>query len=72
MIPNWEGWISLATHGEWLFEKHNAAQKSPPGANKFCVGAVLVDADNGKVLSTGYSLEYDFCAWMRARSMKAS
>ncbi|KAJ5278242.1 hypothetical protein N7524_004395 [Penicillium chrysogenum] len=34
------------------------AQKSPPGANKFCVGAVLVDADNGKVLSTGYSLEY--------------
>lgn len=34
------------------------AQKSPPGENKFCVGAVLVDADNGKVLSTGYSLEY--------------
>jgi pyrimidine deaminase RibD-like protein len=34
------------------------AQKSPPAANKFCVGAVLVDANNGKVLSTGYSLEY--------------
>lgn len=34
------------------------AQKSPPAANKFCVGAVLVDAGTGKVLSTGYSLEY--------------
>ncbi|KAJ6142242.1 hypothetical protein N7497_011341 [Penicillium chrysogenum] len=34
------------------------AKKSPPAANKFCVGAVLVDAANGKVLSTGYSLEY--------------
>ncbi|KAI0966986.1 cytidine deaminase-like protein [Xylaria arbuscula] len=34
------------------------AQKSPPAANKFCVGAVLVDADKGEVLSTGYSLEY--------------
>ncbi|KFY93388.1 hypothetical protein V498_04455 [Pseudogymnoascus sp. VKM F-4517 (FW-2822)] len=34
------------------------AQKSPPAGNKFCVGAILVDADNGKVLSTGFSLEY--------------
>ncbi|KAF4343917.1 hypothetical protein FBEOM_2152 [Fusarium beomiforme] len=34
------------------------AKKSPPAANKFCVGAVLVDADKGKVLSTGYSLGY--------------
>ena len=34
------------------------AQKSPPAANKFCVGAILVNADNGEVLSTGYSLEY--------------
>ncbi|KAJ6189709.1 hypothetical protein N7519_004617 [Penicillium mononematosum] len=34
------------------------AKRSPPAANKFCVRAVLVDAANGKVLSTGYSLEY--------------
>ncbi|KAH7019545.1 hypothetical protein EDB80DRAFT_746385 [Ilyonectria destructans] len=34
------------------------AQKSPPAGNKFCVGALLVDAATGKVLSTGYSLEY--------------
>ncbi|KAJ9483951.1 hypothetical protein VN97_g9442 [Penicillium thymicola] len=40
-------WISLSSR-----------HKSPPGENKFCVGAVLIDADNGKVLSTGYSLEY--------------
>ncbi|KAF5560597.1 hypothetical protein FPHYL_6565 [Fusarium phyllophilum] len=34
------------------------AKKSPPAGNKFCVGAVLVDAAKGRVLSTGYSLEY--------------
>ncbi|KAF4982166.1 hypothetical protein FZEAL_2143 [Fusarium zealandicum] len=34
------------------------ARKSPPAGNKFCVGAVLVDADTGEVLSTGFSLEY--------------
>lgn len=34
------------------------AQRSPPAANKFCVGAILVDADSGEVLSTGFSLEY--------------
>lgn len=34
------------------------AQKSPPAANKFCVGAILVDEDTGQILSSGYSLEY--------------
>ncbi|KAH7158545.1 cytidine deaminase-like protein [Fusarium sp. MPI-SDFR-AT-0072] len=34
------------------------AKKSPPAAKKFCVGAVLVDAAKGRVISTGYSLEY--------------
>ncbi|KAI1026844.1 hypothetical protein LB505_000835 [Fusarium chuoi] len=34
------------------------AKKSPPAANKFCVGAVLVNAGTGRVISTGYSLEY--------------
>lgn len=34
------------------------ARKSPPAGNKFCVGAVLVNADTGEVLATGFSLEY--------------
>jgi len=33
------------------------ARLSPPASNKFCVGAVLVDADKNEILSTGYSLE---------------
>lgn len=34
-----------------------AARQSPPQADKFCVGASLVDAETGQILSTGYSLE---------------
>lgn len=33
------------------------ARLSPPSPSKFCVGAVLVDADRNEVLSTGYSEE---------------
>ncbi|KAK4155617.1 hypothetical protein C8A00DRAFT_41803 [Chaetomidium leptoderma] len=33
------------------------AQLSPPSPSKFCVGAVLVDADRNEILSTGYSEE---------------
>ena len=33
------------------------ARLSPPASTKFCVGAVLVDADKNEILSTGYSLE---------------
>lgn len=33
------------------------ARLSPPAPTKFCVGAVLVDAEANKILSTGYSLE---------------
>ncbi len=33
------------------------ARLSPPAPTKFCVGAVLVDADKNEVLSTGYSKE---------------
>jgi len=33
------------------------ARHSPPGPTKFCVGAVLVDADKNEILSTGWSLE---------------
>ncbi|KAK3903967.1 bifunctional protein RIB2 [Staphylotrichum tortipilum] len=33
------------------------ARRSTPSPSKFCVGAVLVDADDNKILSTGYSKE---------------
>ncbi|KAG7286470.1 hypothetical protein NEMBOFW57_008781 [Staphylotrichum longicolle] len=33
------------------------ARKSPPSPSKFCVGAVLVDADANQILSTGFSEE---------------
>lgn len=33
------------------------ARLSPPGPDKFCVGAVLADGDTGEILSTGYSIE---------------
>lgn len=33
------------------------ARKSPPKATNFCVGAVLVDEPNNRLLSTGYTLE---------------
>ncbi|CAF9923163.1 MAG: hypothetical protein HETSPECPRED_005258 [Heterodermia speciosa] len=39
---------------EYALEK---ARLSPPASTKFCVGAVLVDADRNTVLSTGYSLK---------------
>ncbi|KAL8307524.1 hypothetical protein RB593_006083 [Gaeumannomyces tritici] len=34
------------------------AKKSQPDPGKFAVGAVLVDADTGQVLSSGFYLEY--------------
>lgn len=33
------------------------ARLSPPSPSKFCVGAVLVDADRNEILSTGFSEE---------------
>ena len=39
---------------EYALEK---ARLSPPSPTKFCVGAVLVDADKNEILSTGYSWE---------------
>jgi len=33
------------------------ARKSPPSPSKFCVGAVLVDADANQILATGFSEE---------------
>ena len=45
-------------HDAFMKYALEAAKKSPPAPNKFCVGAALVNADSGEVLSTGYSLEY--------------
>ena len=33
------------------------ARLSPPAPTKFCVGAVLVNADKNEILSAGYSME---------------
>ncbi|KAK8254171.1 cytidine deaminase-like protein [Phyllosticta capitalensis] len=35
------------------------ALKSPPKPTNFCVGALLVDESNGKILATGYTLELE-------------
>ena len=50
--------FSVGDHEAFMKYALDVARKSPPAANKFCVGAVLVDEDKGEVLSTGYSLEY--------------
>lgn len=50
--------LPVGDHQAFMSLALSAARKSPPAANKFCVGAALVDADSGRVLSTGYSLEY--------------
>ncbi|EKG13116.1 CMP/dCMP deaminase zinc-binding protein [Macrophomina phaseolina MS6] len=35
------------------------AKKSPPKPTNFCVGAVLVDEEDGTILATGYTLELE-------------
>ncbi|KAK8063113.1 hypothetical protein PG997_015210 [Apiospora hydei] len=49
--------IALGDHEAYMENAQSRARLSPPAATKFCVGAVLVDAEKNKVLSTGYSLE---------------
>ncbi|KAI9170789.1 Bifunctional protein [Paramyrothecium foliicola] len=50
--------LAVGDHEGFMELALEQAGRSPPASNKFCVGAVLVDADKGEVLSTGYSLEY--------------
>ncbi|QGJ00226.1 hypothetical protein CEK26_013294 [Fusarium fujikuroi] len=50
--------FDVGNHEAFMEFALTQAKKSPPAGNKFCVGAVLVDAAKGRVLSTGYSLEY--------------
>lgn len=49
--------IAAGDHKTFMEYALDRARLSPPASTKFCVGAVLVDADKGEVLSTGYSLE---------------
>lgn len=50
--------ISAGDHKAYMEYATEIARLSPPSSNKFCVGAVLVDADSSKILSTGFSLEF--------------
>ena len=49
--------IAAGDHKAYMEYALEQARLSPPAPTKFCVGAVLVDADKGEVLSTGYSME---------------
>ncbi|KAI1767824.1 cytidine deaminase-like protein [Hypoxylon sp. FL1150] len=49
--------IAPSDHKAFMEYALEAARLSPPQADKFCVGACLVDAETGQILSTGYSLE---------------
>ncbi|KAH9889619.1 cytidine deaminase-like protein [Xylariomycetidae sp. FL2044] len=49
--------IPAGDHNAYMLYAVERARKSPPAPTKFCVGAVLVDADKNEILSTGYSEE---------------
>ncbi|KAM7201151.1 Cytidine deaminase-like protein [Rhypophila sp. PSN 637] len=49
--------IAPGDHKSYMLYAVEQARLSPPSPSKFCVGAVLVDADKNEVLSTGYSEE---------------
>ena len=50
--------ISKGDHKAYMTYALTKARLSPPSPDKFCVGAVLIDGDSGRILSTGYSLEF--------------
>ncbi|AEO64413.1 uncharacterized protein THITE_123781 [Thermothielavioides terrestris NRRL 8126] len=49
--------IAPGDHKAYMRYAVEQARLSPPSPSKFCVGAVLVDADKNEILSTGYSEE---------------
>ncbi|GLB07086.1 hypothetical protein AtubIFM57258_002408 [Aspergillus tubingensis] len=49
--------IPAGNHKAYMEYALDQARLSPPAPTKFCVGAVLVDADKNEILSTGYSME---------------
>lgn len=46
-------------HGAYMRLALAEAKKSPPKPSNFCVGAVLVDENDGTILATGYTLELE-------------
>ncbi|KAB8073568.1 DRAP deaminase [Aspergillus leporis] len=49
--------IAAGDHKGYMEYALEQARLSPPAPTKYCVGAVLVDADQNEILSTGYSME---------------
>jgi pyrimidine deaminase RibD-like protein len=49
--------IAAGDHKGYMEYALEQARLSPPAPTKFCVGAVLVDADKNEILSTGWSME---------------
>ncbi|MCJ1405746.1 hypothetical protein MMC11_008976 [Xylographa trunciseda] len=49
--------IEAGDHKGYMEYALEQARRSPPAPTKFCVGAVLVDADKNEISSTGFSLE---------------
>ncbi|KAL1968678.1 hypothetical protein VTN77DRAFT_1504 [Rasamsonia byssochlamydoides] len=49
--------IAAGDHEGYMEYALEQSRRSPPAPTKFCVGAVLVDADKNEILSTGYSME---------------
>ncbi|KAI9878439.1 MAG: hypothetical protein M1830_000874 [Pleopsidium flavum] len=49
--------IASGDHAEYMRFALSLAKNSPPKPTNFCVGAVLVNAANNTILSTGYTLE---------------
>ena len=49
--------IAAGDHKGYMEYALEQARLSPPDPTKFCVGAVLVDAEKNEILSTGYSME---------------
>ncbi|KAH8426627.1 putative DRAP deaminase [Aspergillus melleus] len=49
--------IAAGDHKGYMEYALEQARLSPPAPTKFCVGAVLVDAEKNEILSTGYSME---------------
>jgi pyrimidine deaminase RibD-like protein len=46
-------------HKALMREALEEAKKSPPKPSNYCVGALLVNDDNGEVLARGYTLELE-------------
>ncbi|CAJ2502644.1 Uu.00g100380.m01.CDS01 [Anthostomella pinea] len=49
--------VAAGDHTAYMEYTLERARLSPPAPTKFCVGAVLVDADKDEILATGFSME---------------